>query len=55
MITFDFDDTLTCSIWDEKKQFFEFSENPNYDAFAKLKEFHEKGREISIVTTRWSC
>ena len=54
MITFDFDDTLTRPIWDEKQQLFEFSDNPNYDSFAKLKNFHNQGKEIRIVTTRWS-
>ena len=34
MITFDFDDTLTRSIWDKKQHLFEFSNKPNYDSFA---------------------
>jgi hypothetical protein len=54
MITFDFDDTLSRPVWDEKQQLFEPSENPNYDTFAKLKSFYEQGKEIMIVTTRWS-
>jgi hypothetical protein len=54
MITFDFDDTLTRPIWDEKYGWFEPSDNPNYDTFAKLKNFNEQGQEIRIVTTRWS-
>ena len=54
MITFDFDDTLTRPIWDKKQQLFEFSANPNYDSFALLKNFHDQGEEIRIVTTRWS-
>ena len=54
MITFDFDDTLTRPIWDEKYGWFEPSDNPNYDTFAKLKDFNEQGQEIRIVTTRWS-
>ena len=54
MITFDFDDTLTRPIWDEKYGWFEPSDNPNYDTFAKLKDLHEQGQEIRIVTTRWS-
>jgi hypothetical protein len=54
MITFDFDDTLTRPVWDEKHQLFESSANPNYDTFAKLKSFDEQGEEIMIVTTRWS-
>jgi hypothetical protein len=55
MITFDFDDTLTRPVWEQKHQLFESSENPNYDTFAKLKSFDEQGEEIMIVTTRWSC
>ncbi len=54
MITFDFDETLTRPIWDSKYQLFEPSETPNYDSFAKLRSFHEQGKEIRIVTTRWS-
>jgi hypothetical protein len=54
MITFDFDDTLTRPVWDQKHQLFESSENPNYDTFALLKSFDEQGEEIMIVTTRWS-
>ena len=53
MITFDFDETLTCPIWDSKYQLFEPSDNPNYDSFEKLRSFHEQGKEIRIVTTRW--
>ena len=48
------DDTLTRPIWDKKQQLFEFSDNPNYDSFARLKKFHNQGKEIRIVTTRWS-
>ena len=51
MITFDFDDTLTRPIWNKKQQFFEFSNNPNYDSFAFLKNFHDRGEELRIVTT----
>ena len=54
MITFDFDETLTHPVWDSKYQLFEPSENPNYDSFDKLRSFHEQGKEIRIVTTRWS-
>ncbi len=54
MITFDFDETLTRPIWDAKYQLFEPSETPNHDSLAKLKSFHEQGKEIRIVTTRWS-
>ncbi len=53
MITFDFDETLTCPIWDWKYQLFEPSLNPNYDSFAKLRSFYEQEKEIRIVTTRW--
>lgn len=54
MITFDFDDTLTRPVWDEKQQLFEFDDNPNYDSIAKLRSFHDQGEEIRIVITRWS-
>jgi len=54
MITFDFDDTLTRPVYSEKYSQFESSDNPNYDTFAKLKNFHQLGQEIRIVTTRWS-
>lgn len=54
MITFDFDDTLTRPIWDEKYQLFEPSETPNYDSFKKLRNFNKQGKEIRIVTTRWN-
>ncbi len=53
MITFDFDETLTCPIWDFKYQLFEPSLNPNYDSFTKLRSFDKQGKEIRIVTTRW--
>ncbi|MEL6579111.1 MAG: hypothetical protein AAFQ14_05135 [Cyanobacteria bacterium J06621_12] len=53
MITFDFDDTLTRPIWDKKGLWFEPSSNPNYDSFARLKSFHDRGEEIRIVTTRF--
>ena len=48
------DETLTRPIWDEKYQLFEPSSTPNYDSFKKLRNFHEQGKEIRIVTTRWS-
>jgi hypothetical protein len=54
MITFDFDDTLTCPVWSEKQQLFEFSDHPNYDSIESLRGFHDQGEEIRIVTTRWS-
>ena len=54
MITFDFDDTLTRPIWDKEGLWFEPSSNPNYDSFAKLKSFHDRGEEIRIVTTRFN-
>lgn len=54
MIAFDFDETLTRPIWDEKYQLFEPSETPNYDSFEKLRNFDKQGKEIRIVTTRWS-
>lgn len=53
VITFDFDETLTRPVWNEKYRLFEPSENPNQDAFAKLFEFHKQGKRIEIVTTRW--
>jgi len=46
VITFDFDDTLTRSVWNQKYQLFEPSDNPNYESIAKLKDFHERGKEI---------
>lgn len=54
MITFDFDETLTQPVWDRKYQLFEPSNTPNYNSFKKLKDFHDKGKEIRIVTTRWN-
>lgn len=54
MITFDFDETLTRPIWDEKYQLFEPSETPDYDSFEKLRNFNKQGKEIRIVTTRWN-
>ena len=51
-ITFDFDETLTQPIWNEIKQQFEQSSEPNLEAIAKLKQLYDKGNEIFIVTSR---
>ncbi|MEL7078660.1 MAG: hypothetical protein AAFY50_06275 [Cyanobacteria bacterium J06648_1] len=53
LITFDFDETLTRPTWNARYGYFEPSDNPNHDAMAKLRSFHEQGYEIRIVTTRW--
>ncbi|MEN8445866.1 MAG: HAD family hydrolase [Cyanobacteria bacterium J06555_13] len=53
VITFDFDDTLTQPVWNEKYGLFEPSEAPNLESIAKLKEFHRQGKDVKIVTTRW--
>ena len=53
MITFDFDETLTRPIWNFSAQLFEPSETPNHDSIDKLRSFHELGKEIVIVTTRF--
>lgn len=51
-ITFDFDETLTQPIWNEAKQQFEQSSEPNQDAIATLKKLYDRGNEIFIVTSR---
>ena len=53
IITFDFDETLTQPTWSKRYQLFEPSDTPNFDSIAKLKHFHELGKEVKIVTTRW--
>lgn len=51
-ITFDFDETLTQPIWNEAKQQFEESSEPNLEAIAILNKLQQQGNKIFIVTSR---
>ena len=53
IVTFDFDDTLTRPNWNPKYQLFEPSDRPNHETFDRLREFHDRGYEIRIVTARF--
>ena len=56
VVSFDFDDTLASSEWDDENWVFS-SDNmsPNKQIISKLKKEHENGNEIVIVTSRNSA
>lgn len=56
VVSFDFDDTLASPEWDDENWIFS-SDNmsPNKQIISKLKEEHENGNEIVIVTSRNSA
>ena len=52
MVTFDFDETLTRPLWNERYQLWEPSGRAIEKVVAELKGFHKNGEEARIVTSR---
>ena len=52
IVTFDFDDTLTQSIWDPEEETF-IVVGPNFEMLDLLRDHMNKGNQVHIVTSRW--
>jgi acid phosphatase class B len=52
IVTFDFDDTLTQSIWDPEEETF-IVVGPNFEMLDLLHMHLDKGNQVHIVTSRW--